>query len=140
MNPVYDYKRYAILFVDDEEQALKYFRKLFEDDFKVLTALSAEDAGTTLEEQGEEIGVVVSDHRMPGASGVSLLEQVKRKYPEIVRILTTAYSGLENAVAAVNEGGAFRYVTKPWNLDELRGEPPVRALVACFKGWIAWAS
>jgi len=118
----YDYQQHAILFVDDEQQALKYFEKLFHDDFRVLTASSAADAWKVLEQQGDEIGVVVADQRMPGTTGVSLLEQVKGAYPEIVRILTTAYSGLENAMAAVNQGGAFRYVTKPWNLEELRGD------------------
>lgn len=122
MNPAYDYQRHGVLFVDDEQQALKYFEKIFRSDFRILTALSAQAAWEILEDEDNEIGVVVADQRMPGTTGVSLLEQIKRNYPEIVRILTTAYSDLENAMAAVNQGGAFRYVTKPWNIEELRGD------------------
>ncbi|MHB8765063.1 MAG: response regulator [Deferrisomatales bacterium] len=117
----YDYQRYAVLYVDDEAQSLKYFRKAFEKDFRVLTAPGAAEAWALLEQEGDGIGVVVSDQRMPGTSGTDLLGRVRRARPGIVRVLTTAYSDLESAVEAVNSGGVFRYVTKPWDLRDLRG-------------------
>jgi len=121
MDRGYDYRQYHILFVDDEEQALKYFKKAFAGDFEILTASTAAQAWEMIENDGDRIGVVISDQRMPGQSGVDLLTKIRRKRPGIVRILTTAYSELDNAIDAVNSGAVFRYVTKPWQLRELRG-------------------
>lgn len=117
----YDYKRYQVLFVDDEEQALEYFAEVFADDFNILTAANAEAAWQVLQEQGDHIAVLISDQRMPGQQGSDLLGRVRLQFPHVVRILTTAYSDLASAVAAVNMGGVFRYLTKPWELDEVRG-------------------
>lgn len=121
MSRGYDYKQYAILYVDDETQALKYFQKAFQKDFRILTASNAAEGWELIQQAGQKIGVVISDQRMPAETGVSLLERVRTHFPNIVRILTTAYSDLESAIEAVNSGGAFRYVTKPWELAELKG-------------------
>ncbi|WP_425618330.1 response regulator [Anatilimnocola sp. NA78] len=110
-----------ILYVDDEAQALKYFGRLFGDRFHVLTATSVDEALALLEQKSAEIGVVVTDQRMPGKTGVTLMEHLRHRYPNIVRILTTAYSDLDAAIKSVNEGGAFRYITKPWNEEEIVG-------------------
>lgn len=112
---------YAVLFVDDEQQALKYFERAFAKDFPIRTAASAADARRILEEEGDRIGVLVADQRMPGETGVELLSDVRQQRPGIVRILTTAYSDLDNAIEAVNSGAVFRYVAKPWDLRDLRG-------------------
>jgi CheY-like chemotaxis protein len=111
----------SILYVDDEPQALKYFEKAFGKFFKIRTCESAKEAFTILEQHSDEIGVLVSDQRMPNQTGVSLLENIRSQYPHIVRILTTAYAELENAIDAVNDGAVFRYITKPWNINELKG-------------------
>jgi signal transduction histidine kinase len=113
-------KTYAILYVDDELQAGKYFRKGLDKDFTILTASSVDEATAILEKQGDSIGIVITDQRMPGKLGVELLAAVRQKYPAIVRILITAYSDLENAVAAVNAGAVYKYVTKPADLAVLR--------------------
>lgn len=113
---------YAILFVDDEEKALKYFRMAFAKDFPVLTAGSVAQALAVLEAEGDAIGVLISDQRMPGQPGVELLKQARARWPAIVRILTTAYSDLEDAIAAVNRGEILRYITKPWDIQALRLE------------------
>ncbi|QDU26947.1 Hydrogenase transcriptional regulatory protein hupR1 [Anatilimnocola aggregata] len=110
-----------ILYVDDEAQALKYFVRLFGDRFQVLTAPSVDEALALLEKDSGEIGVVITDQRMPGKTGVALMEHLRHRHPNIVRILTTAYSDLDAAIKSVNEGGAFRYITKPWNEDEIVG-------------------
>jgi len=116
-----DYKRYLILFVDDETGLLKYFEKNFEEIFTVRTAASVVQAWEIVEEESDKIGVVITDQRMPREKGVDLLERLQRQYPQIVRVLTTAFSDLSEAVAAVNTGGIFRYVSKPWNYDDLEG-------------------
>jgi two-component system probable response regulator PhcQ len=117
----YDYKKYAVLYVDDEEQSLKYFRRALEKDFRVLTAASAAAALEILEKEGGDVGVLVTDQRMPGQTGVDLLAIVRRSRPKIVRILTTAYADLDSTIEAVNTGAIYQYVTKPWSLRDLRG-------------------
>src|ERR1700730_17102211 len=105
--------RCAVLYVDDEEQALKYFRKGLEKDFRTLIAPSAAQAIAILEQEAASIGVVITDQRMPGQSGVAFLSEVRQKWPSIVRILITAYTDIDSAVAAVNAGAVFKYITKP---------------------------
>ncbi len=113
-------KKYKILYADDELQALKYFKLAYQGDFPVITAHSAAEAWKVLQESPDEIGVLVADQRMPGETGLSLMQKAHTNYPQIVRILTTAYSDLESAVNAVNVGGAFAYVTKPWDMGNFQ--------------------
>lgn len=114
---------YAVLYVDDEEKALKYFRRaVAEEAMPVHTASSVPEALSLLESYGSEIGVLVTDQRMPGQTGVDLLRRVREDWPDIVRLLTTAYSDLDEAIEAVNRGEIFRYITKPWDIRQLRAE------------------
>ncbi len=112
----------GILFVDDEGQSRKYFHKAFSKDFKILTASSVSEAKGILREYGSEIGVLVTDMQMPEENGVILLDHAKNFYPHIVRLLTTGYSDLEDAIAAVNSGEIIRYIEKPWDLSALHVE------------------
>lgn len=114
-------EHFRILFVDDEVQAVKYFEKAFGRRFSVQTATSADEAMAMLE-NSDDFAVVVTDQRMPGRTGVSLLSYLRESRPEIIRILTTAYADLDSAIAAVNSGEIFRYITKPWNLKSLEAE------------------
>lgn len=120
MQNIYDLKRYAILYVDDEEMALKYFDKSFGGEFRIYTAKSAADGLKIIEEHGEDIGVVLSDQRMPGQKGVQFLEQVRMRHPRIVRIMVTAYADFGVTVDAVNIGSIFRYVSKPLQVEDMR--------------------
>ena len=116
------HKHLAILFVDDEIKALKYFARCFHREFNVLTAGSGDEAREVLAQRGEHIAVLLTDQRMPVNDGISLLSEAKARYPHIVRLLTTAYSDIDEAIAAVNRGEVRRYITKPWDLELLRGE------------------
>jgi two-component system probable response regulator PhcQ len=121
MENVYDYRKFAVLYVDDEEKSLKYFSRAFEGTFRVLTAATAQDGLKLIEQHGEDIGVLMTDQRMPGEKGVWLLERARQHQPRMIRILATAYSDMEAAIAAVNSGSIYKYVTKPWDpvqLDE----------------------
>lgn len=109
----------GVLLVDDEALALKYFTKAFANRFTVFAAASAKDALQVLEHCHEDIGVLVTDQRMPEASGIELLRVVRQRYPLVVRILTTAYSELDLLIEAINTGSVFSFVTKPWDLPEL---------------------
>src|ERR1051326_2087831 len=119
MQNLYDYKKYAILYVDDEEKSLKYFTRAFEDQFHILTASNAADGLKLLEEHKDDIGLLMTDQRMPGEKGVWLLERARQLRPRIIRILATAYSDMEAAIAAVNPGAIYKYVTKPWDPPQL---------------------
>ena len=109
-----------VLFVDDEELARRTFKRIAEKEFRVVFAESVDEAINILEEDSADIGVLLSDQRMPGRLGVDLLEHCRKNYPKIIRMLTTAYSELDDAIAAVNRGEIMRYIEKPWgNIDGL---------------------
>lgn len=112
----------AILFVDDEATAVKYFQRAIGGLAPVITGGSVEEGKALLEAHGDTLAVLVSDQRMPGEYGNELLRHAREHYPHIVRILTTAYSELESTVQAVNEGQIHRYIKKPWDITALRME------------------
>jgi two-component system response regulator PhcR len=110
--------------VDDEPQSVKYFSLAFRSEFRVLTAGSSEEAEQVLAAEAAHggVGVLVTDQRMPVETGVQLLVKVKERYPAVVRLLTTAYADLSEAVAAVNRGEIHRYILKPWDMESLRSD------------------
>jgi two-component system, probable response regulator PhcQ len=119
MKLLYDYKRYSILYVDDEAMSLKYFRANFEDRFRIMTAPGAAEAFHLFDLHKDDIGILIADQRMPSTTGVELLEKVRQQRPKMIRMLATAYSDLDAAVAAVNTGAIYKYVSKPWDIPEL---------------------
>ena len=112
----------AVLYVDDEPRSIKYFQRAFASDFRVLTAASVDEAEELLTSESDRVGVLITDQRMPVRTGVQLLDLVKARYPDIVRLLTTAYADMGDAVAAVNRGEIYRYILKPWDIESLRRE------------------
>ncbi|WP_420993507.1 response regulator [Cupriavidus sp. 30B13] len=112
----------AILFVDDEATAVKYFQRAIGALAPVVTGGSVEEGKALLDAHADSLAVLVSDQRMPGEYGNELLRYARERYPHIVRILTTAYSEIEHTVAAVNEGQIHRYIKKPWDITALRME------------------
>ena len=119
MENFYDYKRFAILYVDDEEKSLKYFVRAFEEQFRIVTATNAQDGLKLLEQNPDGIGLLMTDQRMPGEKGVWLLERARQLRPRIIRVLATAYADMDAAIAAVNTGAIYKYVTKPWDPPQL---------------------
>jgi response regulator RpfG family c-di-GMP phosphodiesterase len=109
-----------VLFVDDEENILKSLRRLVaEEDFEVLLAASGEAGLAILRETGEDMAVIVSDQRMPGLTGVDFLQQARALAPDAGRILLTGYADISATIDAINKGGAHRYISKPWNDQEI---------------------
>ena len=108
-----------VLFVDDERPNLAVFTAMCGDDFPVLTAGSAAEALALM--RVHEVGVVLSDQRMPGVTGVQFLEQVRAEFPDTVRMLVTAYADLGATIDAINKGHVRRYIRKPWEPEELKG-------------------
>lgn len=120
MQSSHDYKRYAVLYVDDEEMALKYFQKTFGAEFRVLTAVNAVEGLNYIETMGDEIGVLLTDQRMPGQKGVQLLERARQLRPKMVRMMITAYADFGVSVDAINLGNIFRYISKPLQVEDMR--------------------
>ena len=108
-----------ILFVDDEENVLRSLRRLFiDEEYDIHTASSGEKGLEIL--QDREIAVIVSDQRMPGMSGAEFLERSRLVSSDSVRIVLTGHADIEDAIAAINKGGTYQYITKPWDNEEIR--------------------
>lgn len=110
-------ERIRILFVDDEERILRSLALQFRREYEVLTESDPRRALERL--KSETVHVLVSDQRMPGMTGAELLAAAQQIAPQTLRILLTGYSDLDAAVAALNNGGIFRYLTKPWDAQEM---------------------
>lgn len=119
MEPTYDYKRFAVLYVDDEEKSLRNTSRILSPNLRVITAPSGEEGLRLLQEHQDELGIIISDQRMPGMQGVQLLEQARLIRPRIIRMLATAYTDMDAAVAAINSGAIYKYVSKPFDYDAL---------------------
>lgn len=113
-----DYRQYPILYVDDEKNNLTVFRLAFSDEFSIRIAQSPAEALAILDD--EKIAVLLADQRMPGMTGTALAERVKEKYPDVVRMLVTAYVDSTAAVDAINRGEVYRFISKPWREDAMR--------------------
>jgi response regulator RpfG family c-di-GMP phosphodiesterase len=106
--------RRTILCVDDEQNIVSSLRRTFrQHSYRVLTATSGADGLGLLER--EEVDVVISDMRMPGMDGTQFLEQVRKRWPDTVRLLLTGYSDIESTIGAINRGEVYRYIAKPWD-------------------------
>ena len=108
-----------ILFVDDEENILRSLQRLFMDEEVEVFTASSGAKGLEILAREPEVGVIVSDQRMPEMTGVDFLEKSKAISPQSIRILLTGYADVNAAIDAINRGGTFRYLNKPWNDDEL---------------------
>ena len=107
----------TVLFVDDEEKVLRSLKRgLLDEPYKALFAESGEKALKILEQ--EEVHIIVTDMRMPEMSGLQLLETVKKKYPHIIRLVLSGYTQITTLLTAINRGEIFRFITKPWKLEE----------------------
>jgi len=109
-----------ILFVDDDQHVLDTFRRTLSRHYAVEVALGPEEALRMISERGP-FKVVVSDFKMPVMDGIELLTRIKELSPNTVRVMLTGFADLESAIAAVNEGHVFRFLTKPCSTDTMKG-------------------
>src|SRR5687767_7810927 len=109
--------RYKILIVDDEASNLRALERLFRTEYDVLTAGSGADALSLLEHH--DMALLIADQRMPEMSGVELMQRTARLRPHMVRILLTGYTDVDSLIEAINTGHVYKYITKPWNNDDL---------------------
>lgn len=109
-----------LLIVDDEQFVLTALRRLFEmHDYEVVLSTSPEEALVLLGEM--DFAVIISDQKMPGMTGTSFLEYARKVSPDTVRVILTGYAEVGSAIEAINRADVFRYITKPWDDDELVG-------------------
>ncbi len=112
-------KRHRVLLVDDEESILRALRRLLRGQpYEVVTAGGAEEALRILEK--EPAHLVMSDHRMPGTTGVEFLREVRRRWPDTIRIILSGYTEVKAIIDAINDGEVYKYLTKPWNEEEIK--------------------
>ncbi len=111
-------RTYHLLYVDDEKDNLTAFHAVLRRHYHVLTAQSGKEALKTLER--EKVDLIISDQRMPKMTGVELFEKVRAKYPHIIRMILTGYSDVQSIIDAINKGQVYHFITKPWNVNELK--------------------
>lgn len=110
--------RISVLYIDDEENNLTSFKATFRRDFDVFVTTRAAEAAEIL--AANEIHIILADQKMPELSGAEFLELVKTEYPDPIRMLLTGYADIQAVIDAINKGQIYRYITKPWNEQELR--------------------
>jgi response regulator RpfG family c-di-GMP phosphodiesterase len=112
--------KYTILLVDDEEYILRVLQRVLGEEkrFEIITATSGQEALEKIPRHG--IDMVISDQRMPGMSGIELLTQIKQLYPDSIRILLSGFTDIDALIGAINEGEVCRFISKPWDNEELK--------------------
>jgi response regulator RpfG family c-di-GMP phosphodiesterase len=109
---------YKIMIVDDEPANLRVLERLFRPDYQLVTAPSGAEALALLEQN--DVALLLSDQRMPEMTGIELMTKTVDIRPHMVKILLTGYTDVGAIIAALNSGLVYRYLTKPWNNDDLR--------------------
>jgi len=107
----------SILIIDDEPRSIETLERILDEHFDVHTANNAEEALIVLKQ--EWIQVVVCDQRMPDVTGVELCSQIREAWPEIIRMIISGYTDSEDIINAINEGGIYQYISKPWYPDDV---------------------
>jgi len=114
-----DQSRLKLMVVDDEPDNLDLLYRTFRRDFRVFTANGAMSALQLLDTEGE-MAVIISDQRMPLMNGTEFLSKTVNRFPDTIRILLTGFTDVEDLVDAINSGKVFKYITKPWNPENLK--------------------
>jgi len=107
-----------VLYIDDEVNNLDAFKANFRRIYEIYTATSASEGRKILETT--EIEIILTDQRMPEMTGVEFLESIVKEFPNPMRILLTGYTDMQALIEGVNKGQIYRYLTKPWNEEELK--------------------
>ncbi len=120
----------TVLFVDDEEKILTSLKRgLMDEPYKALFANSGQEALEILKQN--EVHVLVTDMRMPEMSGLDLLRTVKKEHPNIVRMVLSGYTQVATLLTAINQGEIFKFITKPWKLED-EFKPVIREAVEYY--------
>jgi len=107
-----------VLYIDDEVNNLTAFKATYRRIYNIYTAESAKDGRAILNEN--DIEIILTDQRMPDVTGVEFLQSIIDDHPNPIRILVTGYSDITAVIDAVNKGQIYRYISKPWDNDDLK--------------------
>ncbi len=110
--------KHTILCVDDEQHNLDALRRTLRKEYTIITALSGPEGLEVL--KNNKISLIISDQRMPNMSGVEFLKKTIEMSPDIVRIVLTGFTDVEDLIGAINTGQVYRYITKPWDPNDLK--------------------
>ena len=113
-----DNTKFPLLYVDDEEHNLISFMATFRKEYKVFTSLTGEGGLEIM--RNNDIKLVITDQRMPEMTGIEFLEKLIPEFPDTIRMILTGFSDIGVIIDAINSGRVFRYITKPWDENELR--------------------
>lgn len=112
-------KKFSLLYVDDEATNLRVFKANFRKFFNVHTSTNPIEAIDILNQ--EDIQVIVTDQRMPEMTGTQFLEKILPDHPDVIKIILTGFTDIEAIKDGINRCGIFKYITKPWNFEEMKG-------------------
>lgn len=113
-------RKHTVIIVDDEQSILNSLKRLLrEEQYSVVTALSGKEALEFLK-GSPPVSLIITDYRMPQMDGIEFLKEIKRLYPETLRMVLTGYADTQIALDAINEGEVYRFITKPWSDDEIK--------------------
>jgi response regulator RpfG family c-di-GMP phosphodiesterase len=107
-----------VLYIDDEPHNLTAFKAAFRRDYNIYLAESAEEGRQILDTH--DIHVILSDQRMPVMTGIEFFQSILNMHPEPIRILITGYTDVNAVIDAINLGQVYKYLTKPWNENDIR--------------------
>lgn len=107
-----------VLYIDDEPHNLTAFKAAFRRDYNIYLAESAEEGRHILDTH--DINIILSDQRMPVTTGIEFFQSILNTHPEPIRILITGYTDVNAVIDAINLGQVYKYLTKPWNENDIR--------------------
>ncbi|MFH1458792.1 MAG: response regulator [Candidatus Omnitrophota bacterium] len=111
-------KTYTLLCIDDEENILHLFKRIFEKEYNIFTAANGAEGLDIL--RRKKIDLILCDQRMAGMNGFEVLRIAKKEFPDTMRIMVSGYSDFDSLVKTINEGEIFRFISKPWDALELK--------------------
>ncbi|UHL65390.1 EAL domain-containing protein [Paralcaligenes sp. KSB-10] len=121
----------TLLLLDDEENILRALARLLRrDGYRILTAKTPPEAFSIL--ATHDVQVILSDQRIPEMTGTEFFSSVKKMYPATVRLILSGYTDLKSVTEAINRGSIYKFLTKPWDEEELRSE-----IAHAFKGYVS---
>jgi PAS domain S-box-containing protein len=108
----------SILYIDDDQLNLDIFYEFFKEHYNIITLLSTSRAEEVL--KNNQIKVLISDQCMPDETGIDFIKRINSSFPDIKKIILTAYSSQETALEAINNAGVYKYLLKPWRQEEVK--------------------
>ena len=112
--------KHKILLLDDEQNIINSVTRIIRGDDREIVSANDADSAWDLLKKINGVDLIISDNKLPTISGVDFLTKVRQLYPDAIRILITGYPDLDSTIKAINAGQIYRFITKPWENEELK--------------------